>query len=150
MIRVSSLRFILNEIRFNGYRTLRRSVNDMCVWRLIEYAQAVSMLRLRSDDRVLDIGPGTSLFPLALAQGGARVTAAERDPARADWQHRKALHAGRSLPGNVRVVHCDGRNLPFAQDSFTKVVSVSTIEHIEDDRSVPWRSPGSWPLAGWP
>ncbi|WP_298815044.1 hypothetical protein [Chloroflexus sp.] len=67
-IRLSALRCIAYEISLNGWRILRRTVNDFSLWRLIEYPWAAKALDVRRGDLVVDIGSGTSSFPYMLRE----------------------------------------------------------------------------------
>ncbi len=134
-IRLSALACLKYEVRINGWRILRRTVNDFSLWRLIEYPTVTRMLDLHPGDRVLDIGSGTSSFPLMLAIQGAHVVIAEVDRERVRWQQEKAAHWG-TIPGRLWPVVADATALPFRDNSFAHVSAVSSIEHIPDDRAV--------------
>lgn len=131
-IQLSSLQTLISEIQINGWKILNKTVNDFSLWRLIEYPGVTRILEAEPECMVLDIGSGTSSYPLMLAQRGARVIAVELEPARAQWQQDKA----RSLRLNVMPVVADACALPFATDSFSRITSVSAIEHIPNDRAV--------------
>ena len=131
-IQLSSLGALISEIQINGWNILRKTVNDFSLWRLIEYPGVTRILEAEPGTRILDIGSGTSSYPLMLAQRGATVIALELEFARAEWQRTKA----RQLHLNVLPVVGDGRALPFASNTFTRITSVSAIEHIPNDREV--------------
>lgn len=131
-IQLSSLRTLISEIQINGWNILNKTVNDFSLWRLIEYPGVTHILQAEAGGLVLDIGSGTSSYPLMLAQQGARVIAVELEPARAQWQQDKA----RTLKLNVMPVVADACALPFASNSFNRITSVSAIEHIPNDRAV--------------
>ena len=131
-IQLSSLRTLIAEVQINGWQILRKTVNDFSLWRLIEYPGVTRLLEAEPGNQILDIGSGTSSYPLMLAQQGAGVIAVELEPARAAWQQAKA----RQLGLNVQPVVADACALPFAANTFSRITSVSAIEHIPNDRAV--------------
>lgn len=131
-IHLSSLQTLISEVQINGWHILRKTVNDFSLWRLIEYPGVTQILEAEPGGLVLDIGSGTSSYPLMLAQQGATVIAVELETARAEWQQNKA----KTLRLNVQPVVADACNLPFAPDTFKRITSVSAIEHIPNDRAV--------------
>lgn len=131
-IRQSALGVLISEIQINGWGILRKTINDFSLWRLIEYPGVTRILEAKSGDLILDIGSGTSSYPLMLAQQGARVIAVELQPKRARWQQDKA----RLLRLPVIPVVADATALPFAPHTFARITSVSAIEHIPNDRAV--------------
>jgi SAM-dependent methyltransferase len=122
-------------VAINGRGILRRTVNDFSLWRLIEYPRVTRLLDLRPGDAVLDIGSGTSSYPLMLAREGATVVVAELDEGRVRWQRDKIAQVGTGR-GTVLPVVADATRLPFPAGAFTRVSAVSSIEHIPDDRAV--------------
>lgn len=134
-IRLSPLTCLRNEVLLNGWRILRRTVNDFSLWRLIEYPTATRMLDLHRGERVLDIGSGTSSYPWMLARQGAAVVIAELDEERVRWQRERSRNLG-NASGQVWPVVADATALPFRDGSFDRVSAISSIEHIPDDRSV--------------
>lgn len=131
-IHLSSLQTLISEVQINGWNILRKTVNDFSLWRLIEYPGVTQILEAEPGGLVLDIGSGTSSYPLMLAQQGATVIAVELETARAEWQQNKA----KTLRLNVLPVVADACALPFASDTFNRITSVSAIEHIPNDRAV--------------
>lgn len=131
-IRLSALESLYLETQINGPGILYKTVNDFSLWRLIEYPRVTHILQAERNALVLDIGSGTSSYPLMLAKKGARVIAVELEPKRAEWQQAHARALG--LP--VMPVVADATALPFADESFSRITSVSAIEHIPNDRAV--------------
>lgn len=87
-------------------------------------------------DNVLDVGTGTALIPIELCRRmtGARVVAIDL----ADWMLAlgKENVAREGLSSVISVEKIDAKRLPFADGSFTCVMSNSIIHHIEDPRPV--------------
>jgi len=134
-IQLSAVRCLRHEVAINGRGILRKTINDFSLWRLIEYPVVTRRLDIRPGDTVLDIGSGTSSYPLMLAREGATVVVAELDEERVRWQLHKAAEVGAG-PGQVLPVVADATRLPFRDGSFTRVSAVSSIEHIPNDRAV--------------
>lgn len=131
-IQLTSLQALISEIQINGWTILRKTVNDFSLWRLIEYPGVTRILEAEPGNRILDIGSGTSSYPLMLAQRGVTVIAVELESGRAEWQRNKA----RALHLSVMPVVADAGALPFASNTFSRITSVSAIEHIPNDRAV--------------
>jgi ubiquinone/menaquinone biosynthesis C-methylase UbiE len=134
-IRLSTISCLREEVAINGRSILRQTVNDFSLWRLIEYPAVTRMLEVRPGERVLDIGSGTSSYPLMLARKGAAVVIAELDEARVRWQRQKLGQVGAGR-GQALPVIADATALPFRDGAFHRVSAISSIEHIPDDRAV--------------
>ncbi|HEY7116797.1 MAG TPA: class I SAM-dependent methyltransferase [Tepidisphaeraceae bacterium] len=75
-------------------------------------------------DDVLEIGPGPGLTTDLLRNPARRLTALEIDADAA------AQLARRFEGSSVRIVHGDGAAMPFADGSFTGVVSLTMLHHV--------------------
>lgn len=101
-------------------------------WRTLEYGLVARAGRFRPEDRVLDIG-SPKLFSLYLADTiGAEVHSTDIEdyfiPEYQMLRRIQKISADRFHP----VVE-DGRSLSFRDESFTKVYSISVLEHIPGD-----------------
>jgi ubiquinone/menaquinone biosynthesis C-methylase UbiE len=134
-IKLSALRSIAYEIAINGWGVLVETHNDFSLWRLIEYPKMTEYLELERGDRVLDIGSGTSSYPLMLTREGVDVVVVELDVDRVRWQERKAAE-GKTGAGRLFAVVGDASALPIRDGAFGRVTSISAIEHMFDDVAV--------------
>jgi SAM-dependent methyltransferase len=75
-------------------------------------------------DDVLEIGPGPGLTTDLLRERSPRLTALEVDAAAAAVLQKRLADSG------VRVVHGDGAAMPFADGSFSGVVSFTMLHHV--------------------
>lgn len=126
-------RILLFKIRKRqrGWRTELRTGLDF--YRCVEYPRVAERLAVARPKRALDIGSNYGLVWQWLAAHGTHVHGTDiRDITLRD------AHAG--LPGHVRnrahISLHDAQALGFADGSFDAVTTISTIEHIEDDRAV--------------
>jgi SAM-dependent methyltransferase len=96
-------------------RWRRRLERELLPWAL----QGVEL-----GDDVLEIGPGPGVTTDLLRQRAQRLTALEVDAATA------AALQKRLNDSAVRVVHGDGAAMPFADGSFSGVVSLTMLHHV--------------------
>lgn len=92
--------------------------------RRFEYPWALDALRIKTTDRVLEVGPGTSPFKWLLARASEHV--ATIDTEHCD-ERQDMLRLGLFVDAWVG----DARRLPYADESFDKIVSISVIEHTD-------------------
>lgn len=133
-ITISAFKSILYEIAINGWGVLIETHNDFSLWRLIEYPRMTDYLELKRGDRVLDIGSGTSSYPLMLTREGVDVVVVELDVERVRWQRRMA--ESKRGAGKLFPVVGDASALPLRDGAFRRVTSISAIEHMWDDVAV--------------
>jgi SAM-dependent methyltransferase len=113
-------------------RGLRYLVEPVCYWRTMEYQLVWNSAGFNREDRVLDIG-SPKLLSLYLAERvGAEVHASDIE----DYFVNEfgLLRRARNIP--TATLHLDvedGRRLSYPDNSFSKVYSISTIEHIPDN-----------------
>jgi len=74
---------------------------------------------------LLDVGCGTGWFTRRLAAAGLEVTGLDIDVAALDFARRRS-------GGHVRYVEGDARCLPFADQSFDQVVSITALCFVDD------------------
>ncbi len=91
-----------------------------------EYALLKERLALQPDDLLLDVGSGDGFWTLRLARHCARVTGLE--PGGQGLAYANTFH---ERP-NVRYVRGAAEAMPFPDESFDKVISISSVEHFED------------------
>jgi ubiquinone/menaquinone biosynthesis C-methylase UbiE len=94
-----------------------------------EFSALKQMLDLAPGDNLLDIGCGDGFWTSRMAQDCAQVVGLEPNVLALEYARR--FH---SLP-NVSYFCGVAESLPFRNDSFDKVVSISCLEHFPD----PWR-----------
>ena len=116
----------MHEIAINGWGVLVETRNDFSLWRLIEYPKMTEYLELQPGDRVLDLGSGTSSYPLMLTRAGVDVVVVELDRERVRWQRAQAA-AGKARPGRLDAVVADASCLPLRSAAFRRVTSISAI-----------------------
>jgi ubiquinone/menaquinone biosynthesis C-methylase UbiE len=91
-----------------------------------EYKTLKQMLALRSTDHVLDVGSGDGFWTARLATHCAQIVGLEPDE--------RMLEYARTLypRPNVEYVHGNAESLPYANNTFDKVISISCLEHFSD------------------
>ncbi|MBI4576782.1 MAG: class I SAM-dependent methyltransferase [Planctomycetes bacterium] len=117
-------------------RRLRSHMDKRAGLRAWEYGMLLASVSVWEGVRVLDVGCGRSPFGLYLASEGAGVTLFdlpaphERDPA---FERRVARSGVRLAQGTMLA-------LPFPDGSFDAVISVSAVEHLQEDPVDPRRT----------
>ncbi len=79
---------------------------------------------------ILDIGCGTGIYCLELAQLGAKVTGIDVSEAMLAKARAKAERQGLK----IQFLRADARKLPFKDESFDAVISVTALEFVPDLR----------------
>jgi SAM-dependent methyltransferase len=120
---------------FKSQVSLRKRLGGLDYTRSVEYPLSIELLELGSARRVLEIG-SSKLFlaPYIAVEYGVETHATDLDPVvwrQEDWI--RALGRGDLLEsGKFVVSEQDARRLGYGDESFDRIVSVSTIEHIRD------------------
>jgi len=81
-----------------------------------------TLLQLRGDERVLDVGAGTGAFAFAVADRAREVVAVEVDEELAE-------RARADAPPNVEVIVADAEHLPFEFGSFDVGATLRMLHH---------------------
>lgn len=92
-----------------------------------EYRMQQRLLNPVKGDSILDVGCGTGWFTRRFAQDGWNITGLDIDEA--------ALAFARAQAGpKIPYLSGDARDLPFAHNSFDRVVSIAALCFINDER----------------
>jgi SAM-dependent methyltransferase len=90
-----------------------------------EFQLLKQLLAPEAGDNILDVGCGTGWFTRHFAAlPGSDVTGIDPDPA--------ALAFAKSLDAESKYIEGDGRSLPFADNTFERVASVTALCFISD------------------
>lgn len=92
-----------------------------------EYALASRLLAAPAGDSLLDVGCGTGWFTRRAAADGLVATGLDPDPAALDF-------ARANSDPSLRWVEGDARDLPFADASFDRVLSIAALCFVDDER----------------
>jgi SAM-dependent methyltransferase len=101
---------------------LRRWAHDSATverWRRRRYEQFVELCRVRSDERILDIGAGAG-GALERFNRTNPIVAIDLLPVRTPW----------TSQANVTIIGGDGTKLPFVDHEFPLAFSNSVLEHV--------------------
>ncbi|MGI9952300.1 methyltransferase domain-containing protein [Moorellaceae bacterium AZ2] len=105
------------------YRTPKGRLVDR-----IEKEAIYEYLQPQASTEILDIGCGTGNFSLELARRGVKVTGIDVSEPMLARAREKAAQEGVA----VRFLRSDARRLPFPDESFDAVVSVTALEFVPD------------------
>jgi SAM-dependent methyltransferase len=120
---------------FKSQVSLRKRLGGLDYTRSVEYPLSIELLELESARRVLEIG-SSKLFlaPYIAVEYGVETHATDLDPV--VWRQEEWIRAlGRQdllKSGKFVVSQQDARELDYGDESFDRVVSISTIEHIRE------------------
>lgn len=86
----------------------------------------------KANETVLDIGSGTGNYSLWLAQKGLRVSAIDQS------QEMMSIAQKKAEKENVKIAWYleDAQSLPFSDNTFDLVISVTAIEFMDDPKQV--------------
>jgi arsenite methyltransferase len=119
-----------------GYPEELERVPDAAVESFAGVANPFTLGRLRSGERVLDLGSGAGTDSLVAAQmvaPGGRVTGIDMTPEMLAKARAAAAAMGAS---NVEFVEGEAEHLPFADESFDVVISNGVIDLVPDKDAV--------------
>jgi len=103
-------------------------------FRIMEYPLALNLLQAQTGMAVLDIGSMfASLPPLWLATRGCTVTSLDKKPLTPELREYLDLMKKRAGidPDLLTAVEGDAVQLPFPDDTFDRIVAISSLEHLE-------------------
>jgi SAM-dependent methyltransferase len=114
---------------------LRKTLGGLDYTRCVEYPELLNRLELRSARRVLEVG-SSNLFlaPYIAVRYGVEVHATDQDPIvriQESWI-RRVGHGELLETGGFVAAQEDATHLSYPDESFDRIVCVSTIEHVED------------------
>ncbi len=111
---------------------LRHLIQPISYWRSVEYRLVWGAAGFGAADRVLDIGSPKLLSLYVAERTGAEIYSTDLlDYFVEEWRY--LSQARRVAPERFHVETADGRALPYPDAFFSKVYSISVIEHIPDD-----------------
>jgi len=91
-------------------------------------SRVVWLARIRSGDRILDLGCGPGAVAVHCAHRGAQVFGADPSRAALRLSEKRARMAGVRLG----LFEFDGKTLPFRDSSFDAIIMADVAEHIDD------------------
>jgi SAM-dependent methyltransferase len=102
------------------------------------HAVDLDLLDVRPGHAVLDAGAGTGRHMLEASRRRCHVVAADIqvEELRKARNYLGLLRALGEVRGDVDFMLGDGFRLPFADESFDKVICAETLEHVPDDRAL--------------
>lgn len=111
----------------NWYQSKLGNFVDTVEKKLIE-----EMAGFKVGEKVLDIGSGTGNYSIWLAKKGLQVTGLDQSKAMMNIAKKKADEEDLAIDW----VEADATNLPFPNESFDLVLSVTAIEFMDDINAV--------------
>jgi len=107
--------------------------NDLAQAEVDKLKLTAQKLRLRPEDKLLDLGCGWGSFLFYAAETfGLRATGVTLAREQADYVNDKAASLGMSDLVKAELVHVYEINYHYQPKSFDKIVTIGAIEHIED------------------
>ncbi|MDK2821382.1 MAG: hypothetical protein PWP31_1347 [Clostridia bacterium] len=94
----------------------------------IEKKPIYDYLKPQPNEHILDVGCGTGNFSLELARSGVKVTGIDISEPMLEKARTKASNEGLDI--NFKIA--DAMNLPFSDNTFDKIVSVTALEFVSD------------------
>ncbi|MFH1575613.1 MAG: methyltransferase domain-containing protein [Candidatus Nealsonbacteria bacterium] len=97
-----------------------------------EAALVFKFLDPQKNEKILDIGCGDGVWYLELKKRKTEVIGIDLS----DYDLNKLKERAMVLNLNHEVINADAQKMPFEEKVFDKIYSISTFEHIEDDKKV--------------
>jgi SAM-dependent methyltransferase len=114
---------------------LRKALGGLDYTRCVEYPEVLNRLELQDASRMLEVGSSRLfLAPYIAVRHGLEVHATDQDPIvmlQESWISRLG-HAELLDTGRFVVAREDATRLTYPDESFDRIVCVSTIEHVHD------------------
>lgn len=109
---------------------LLQNVGDMALKRRAR--RVIEQLELKKGDKILDLGCGNGYFSYLLSKLPIRLNITGID------NHVNAIEDAKMFVGerNAKFIIGNAERLPFAKNSFDKIVMSEIIEHVRDDVKV--------------
>lgn len=98
----------------------------------VEKEPIYTYLDPHAGEHILDVGCGTGNFSLELARKGVKVTGIDISEPMLAKARKKAADAGLA----IEFLHADAMKLPFGDNTFDKIVSVTALEFAPDLKAV--------------
>lgn len=130
VLRKRKRRFALLRYMFWSWRHWTDSLKYLSYSRSAEYPFAYDVLNAPRGSTVLDIGTGNAPFVGFAVEQGLRIVGCDPDRCIREL-HQRLPHLRGSR--DLLLMQASGDRLPFADNSFNRVLSVSTVEHIPYD-----------------
>ncbi len=93
---------------------------------------AFTQAKVTSKDVVLDYGCGRGEIVLHAALRGARVVGVDYSQAAIELSRETIRHAGLFEDDGLQIFLLDGKQLPFADGTFTRIFFLDVIEHLTE------------------
>jgi len=97
-----------------------------------EAAIVFKFLNPKKNEKILDIGCGDGVWYNQLRKRGIQVTGLDTS----SYDLNKLKERAKSFDIESKIIEADAQNMPFEQNTFDKTYSISTFEHIKDDKKV--------------
>lgn len=97
-----------------------------------EAALVFDFLNPKKNEKILDVGCGDGIWYNELRKRGINVVGIDTS----DYDLNKLNERAKILNLKTEAIKADAQEMPFENNVFDKVYSISTLEHIEDDKKV--------------
>ncbi|MBU2540540.1 MAG: class I SAM-dependent methyltransferase [Candidatus Omnitrophica bacterium] len=101
------------------------------IYWLPRYYSLLKIAKFKKGGLILDAGCAQGLIAIALAKKGLRVIGIDKSIE--EIAQARKLVFDKGLNSKIHFVVCDLCNLPFSGNHFDHVISLDTLEYIEDD-----------------